>query len=312
MDNFSLPAWQKRCLRHTGTQAAMLLFSVLLAEQAVYLLIDPFPLFLPFFAGTIGYQILDGILYTATMLLAVLLGYGFFRLPASHVFPLAPVRRDYLIPAVGAAMGISVPANLLSNLICFYLEEAGLASDTYVPEMAGSMYSLLLNVLFAAVMPAILEELLFRGLVLQSLRKYGDMFAAVCSSILFAVFHTTPGQMLPAFVIGFCMAVFVIRSGSLQTSMCIHLVNNLLSTFLSFADLLLETETVDFFYFILVGILVLWGLVSLFQLRSRFGSAFGLHARNGCILSASEKTFCLLTCIPLLLAVSVFLFITFA
>lgn len=87
-----------------------------------------------------------------------------------------------------------------------------------------------LVVLVVAVMPAVGEELLFRGLLLGSLgTKYKTGLAIVLSSVVFGLFHMSLVKLIPTALLGICLAVVVTKGGSIFLSMLLHFTNNLLS-----------------------------------------------------------------------------------
>jgi sodium transport system permease protein len=78
-----------------------------------------------------------------------------------------------------------------------------------------------------AVLPAICEEIAFRGFILSGLsRKHPVGRAIVISSILFGVFHMMPQQMLTASLLGLLLGLLAIRSGSIFPGMLYHVLHN--------------------------------------------------------------------------------------
>ncbi|MFH0939047.1 MAG: type II CAAX endopeptidase family protein [Planctomycetota bacterium] len=81
----------------------------------------------------------------------------------------------------------------------------------------------------ATVGAAFFEELIFRGMFYNVLRRYfGGVVAAVLGAGLFAVAHRLPTQMLGLFVLGLIMIWLYERTGRLVASMTFHFVNNLI------------------------------------------------------------------------------------
>lgn len=77
-----------------------------------------------------------------------------------------------------------------------------------------------------ALLPAIVEELIFRGLILKSLMKYGAAKAVIISALLFLFFHMNPGQTVYQFMLGIVLALVTVYSGNLVLAMILHFVNN--------------------------------------------------------------------------------------
>ena len=87
----------------------------------------------------------------------------------------------------------------------------------------------LLGVLSVAVVPAIIEETMIRGVVMQPLRKFGDKYAILMSAFVFACMHGNMVQ-IPYTVIGGCLLGYLaIVTGSLWPSIILHFINNLYS-----------------------------------------------------------------------------------
>lgn len=89
---------------------------------------------------------------------------------------------------------------------------------------------IILVVLVMAVMPAIGEELYFRGLIFGSMRhRYKAVWAIVISSVIFGVFHLSIVKILPTGMLGACFAYIIYTSGSIYIGMFLHFFNNLMS-----------------------------------------------------------------------------------
>ena len=126
-----------------------------------------------------------------------------------------------------------VIANAVTASFVQVFEAHGVTFDSYKPENPTSVYQLLWMLLSNAIVPALVEEFALRGVLLQSLRKYGDAFAVLASAILFAIMHGNMTQAPFAFILGAVLAILVIMTGSLWTSMLVHLINNTYSVFMN-------------------------------------------------------------------------------
>ena len=83
-----------------------------------------------------------------------------------------------------------------------------------------------LNLLFMALLPAVVEEFLFRGVLFQGFRNCGLLKTAVMTSLMFALAHGNLNQFLYAFAIGMFFAYLVEASGSVYASMIVHMILN--------------------------------------------------------------------------------------
>lgn len=83
------------------------------------------------------------------------------------------------------------------------------------------------NLLTVSVLAPVLEEFVFRGVILRGLlQKMRPVWAVFWSSALFALAHMNPWQAVPAFVIGCLLGWLYYRSGSYWTVVLLHALNN--------------------------------------------------------------------------------------
>ena len=88
---------------------------------------------------------------------------------------------------------------------------------------------LLVQFLALCIMPAIAEELLFRGAFQGLMRPCGSAAAIFAPALLFGVLHLDLAQGLTAFACGVFLGWLAERSGSILPGMLLHLVNNTLA-----------------------------------------------------------------------------------
>ena len=86
----------------------------------------------------------------------------------------------------------------------------------------------LLLLLVLAVLPAIFEEVIFRGLLFQGLRAFGTVGSVLLCGGLFSLYHQNPAQTIYQFCCGSAFALVVVRSGSILPTMLSHFLNNAL------------------------------------------------------------------------------------
>lgn len=87
----------------------------------------------------------------------------------------------------------------------------------------------------------ILEELIFRGIILDGLlKRYSPLKSIIISSILFGIVHLNPWQFISAFIIGLFSGWVYYKTRNLTLSILIHFVNNLFA----FGAMYFDTETI--------------------------------------------------------------------
>lgn len=108
--------------------------------------------------------------------------------------------------------------NKLFGLIGFVPSTAGLPNNTFG--------WFLVNVLISATLPAVLEELVFRGIVFGGLKKHGFWFACLISSFAFMFVHLSLGSVVYPIIMGIVFCLINKKTGSILYSMIVHFCNN--------------------------------------------------------------------------------------
>ena len=85
---------------------------------------------------------------------------------------------------------------------------------------------LIISMLSVAVIPALLEEIFSRGILLSGYQFLGKWRAAFLSALLFGLLHMNPQQFPYAFMVGFIFCFLVERTDSLYASILPHLIIN--------------------------------------------------------------------------------------
>ena len=97
-----------------------------------------------------------------------------------------------------------------------------------VESLAG--YPLPLGLLLGCVIAPLCEEYLFRWLLLNRLRPYGEGFAAGASALCFGLFHGNLSQFFYACAIGVVFAAVVLKTGRLWQAVLLHAMINFIGT----------------------------------------------------------------------------------
>lgn len=174
-----------------------------------------------------------------------------------------PKNPRFLPLVVFGAFGVCLFGNIITSYIDVAIETV-FGFDMQMPEMAEtprSFVGVLFFYLSTAVVPALIEEIALRGIVMQPLRRYGDMFAVLCSSIIFGLMHCNLMQIPFAFIAGIAIGYAVIVTESVWTGVLIHFLNNAFSVTVSIIEDFYSLEStayivanVFFYAFIAVGI----------------------------------------------------------
>lgn len=111
-----------------------------------------------------------------------------------------------------------------------------------------------------AVLPPVLEEAVFRGAILGTMKQYMGRGAIFFSAALFALMHANFNQIPVAFCMGLILGWFAYSTGSIVVPIILHACNNLLSVGYSLLSGVLEEETLARTDLILTAAISLIGL----------------------------------------------------
>lgn len=90
-----------------------------------------------------------------------------------------------------------------------------------------TVWSLLINLVVFALVPAVCEEVFFRGILLRQLSKSASpLIAIVVSAALFSFVHFQFYGFFVRFLLGVILAIYVIRGGNLLPAIFAHFVFN--------------------------------------------------------------------------------------
>jgi len=105
-------------------------------------------------------------------------------------------------------------------------DQAALITDAFL--RTSSIGGLMVNLLIVALVPAIGEELLFRGALLKLFAQItrNIHLSVLITSLLFAAIHIQFYGFLPRFFIGMMLGYAYVITGSLWVPMAMHFINN--------------------------------------------------------------------------------------
>ena len=95
-----------------------------------------------------------------------------------------------------------------------------------LPMPLDSIGMLILAIFAVALIPAICEEFLYRGLVLNGLRKYGVWVSVLTSALLFSLMHMNLQQLPYTFILGVIFGLIVYYTRNIWLSIIMHFLNN--------------------------------------------------------------------------------------
>ncbi len=206
--------------------------------------------------------------------------------------------------------GIMYASNLVGTLITYLLAFLkGEPIGNYTMELASSA-SLWVRILIMVIWAPIMEELIFRKLLVDRAVRYGEGIAIVLSGLMFGLFHGNLSQFAYAATIGMFLAFIYVKTGKIHYTIIMHMVVNFLGSVVSiFVVGLVEPEKMQavlegggnlaeilpgllvfmIYMLLLIGI-VITGIVMLIISRKK------MHLNAGTIVLPRGKRFAAVMC----------------
>lgn len=141
------------------------------------------------------------------------------------------LRVPVLLPSLLAILA-AISLHQISMQFALFLHHLFPIPEEIAQQLEGMLdgVPLMTKLLCMALLPAICEELAFRGFIMQGLmRRHSPAAAIVISSMLFGVMHLITPQMINATLLGIILGIIATRTGSIIPGMCFHAIHNALA-----------------------------------------------------------------------------------
>lgn len=124
----------------------------------------------------------------------------------------------------------SYPVIVVLNMLSMFFVENAVQNSVVSLLMTTNLPAMLL---LMAVLPALGEEFVFRGLLYHAYRRTSPLAGIILSALFFALMHGNFNQIPYAFFLGIVMALMVEATGSIWISIFMHFMLNGFNAFIS-------------------------------------------------------------------------------
>ncbi len=259
--------------------------------------------------GNTGYLLLYAAVYTFDFLVPAV---AVALLCKRRYFPLSPSKPLSAFDVffgVLAGVGGCIVANFVSSYVTVLLESLGMSRPEIPQLLEQTPTSLLLNLLVVAVLPALLEEMVYRGYVLRTLRAYGDWFAVLVSALLFGLMHGNITQIPFALIVGIVLGWLYVMTDNIWLPVAVHFINNAMATLIEYLSMDMSLEMQSGYILLVFSILLVLGGVSLLILWLRHSVLFRRLPSRSC-QTVGERCKTLLSSALFTISVVVYLVLT--
>ncbi len=145
--------------------------------------------------------------------------------PAQKIEP-HPMKPGHFVIAAIMCFGAVYLTNIIGIIITTVI--GMLKGSSVQNELANvtESVSLWMIALIMVICAPIIEEYVFRKLIVERTIRYGEGVAVLLSGLMFGLFHGNLNQFIYAFVLGMFLAFLYVKTGKLKITIALHMMIN--------------------------------------------------------------------------------------
>ncbi len=182
----------------------------------------------------------------------------------------SPVPFGKLLLVIVAGFGLCIASNYVANLAGIIMSFLGAENELPETQVSENALDVIMNFIVSAAVAPLIEEFIFRGVLMQPLRRYGDFFAIISSSVIFGLAHGRPTNIVFAFLAGIVIGCAVVYTRSLWVGIIIHALNNGFSVLFSELESV-TPEVANISYLIACIVVMLVGIIAFIIFAKKYG-----------------------------------------
>lgn len=168
-------------------------------------------------------------------------------------------KKKLFVPLIMLGIGVCQIGEITANIFAGFSESVGVSPTMPKTEYDSSVYGIILGFLATAVIPALVEEFALRGVVFGLLRRFGEGFALLVSSVIFGLMHGNLVQAPFAFAVGLGLGFVMLKSGSVWTSVTVHFINNAMAVVFEYITADMSMSLANVLYAVYAIVLLVLG-----------------------------------------------------
>lgn len=132
----------------------------------------------------------------------------------------------FIVICVVLGLSICLLTDKFITMFAVGLQQIGLTINTSLSIPLDCFGNYVLALFVIALLPAVTEELIYRGIILNGLRSLGKWPAILLTSLAFCLMHLNVGQFPFTFMLGIVLGYIMFETSCLWLCMILHFVNN--------------------------------------------------------------------------------------
>ena len=238
-----------------------------------------------------------------------------FTIPFILIFKLSGVRisnlisfskpdKNSLLPLLMFGVSFCAFANIASNIADSIFRDANINYEVTTPQNPQGFFGFVLSLISTVAVPALVEEFACRGLMMGLLKKYGEGFAILVSSLLFGLMHGNFQQIPFAFLVGLVLGFITIKSGTIWVAVAVHGFNNLISVLFDYVFDVFPQGAQNIGYMIYLMLALILGIFAIFIFHHKKIDIYKLN-ESTTVCTEKQKLIWFFTSVPIIIYVSI-------
>ena len=227
--------------------------------------------------SVLDYSSMDPMIYSiigqlAMFLPLILIGPKMFYENPKTTFSIYKISVGDVIAAIALTFAIGPITSLLSLITSIFFPNV-VSTDLATAYQSPFIYS----VISICIIPAVCEELIFRGVVFSGFKNLSLKKACILGGIIFSIAHFDPQQSLYTFAVGVLFCYIVYRTKSVFPGMISHFCLNFSQLMFSRISFLMAQYVLQYLFLSVFSIPIILYLVSL--MGRKYGRGKPLFAK---------------------------------
>lgn len=255
--------------------------AMLLLPFLLFRFISRYAPIMRFLTGSYAYEniafVISSIVsYVLPIALPILLFALLLNVPPRVALPFAKISLGDTLLMLMMTLAIGVIGSYSDSSVQRIIKYFSLESFPQDPYLQ-SWHELISFLIIYLLLIPIIEELCYHGVVLQSLRRFGDRFAIVVSSFIYALSQFNISTFLSSFALSLVVGYFILRTNSLRTGLIIHALTNLIFLTSDLACSYLPSKLVGPASNLFAIIFLILGIAGFLAMSKRYKNFFYLN-----------------------------------
>ncbi len=200
-------------------------------------------------------------------------------------------KKGTVLPFLLFGIGFCSFANIAMSYAASFFQSFGIDYNVDFGDNPRGVFGFLLTFIATAIVPALVEEFACRGIVLGLLKKHGEAFAIITSSMVFGVMHGNFEQIPFAIMVGLILGYIYVKTGSIWVSIAVHCANNAVSVIFSYLENVMTVNMENVLYLVYLILSMLVAILGVLLLAKNTDENYGLEKPKDVITEKQKYSY---------------------